>query len=290
MTVQQLKIEKSFPIKNPQPIRNILVIGCGGTGSYLIPNLIRLLAHTFNKVPVCLTIADADKVEEKNLIRQNFVKGDIGRNKAEALAKRYSQAFGMQIQCLPKYLETPEDIFAALSKASLNGIPLGNEAPLVISCVDNIKSRANMVSAIESTYNQKAYLLDCGNEEEGGQVLLTAFYHLNKKLSVGQYPTPNLFQLFPELRERAKKDKLASELSCADLAESSNQFGFVNLTAATIALNMIYDLMAGNPITSFMVEFSIKNKFSHRSLVQSQIESWKKLDARFSKISDYIDQ
>lgn len=265
-----LTIEPVFPLK-PSHITNILLIGCGGTGSYIIPNLVRLIANS--KQPICLTIADADLVENKNLVRQNFIKSDVGKNKAEALAKRYSAAFGIQIQFIPKYLETAEDVGNALRNASANGVAFGGQTPLVISCVDNIKSRSFMVEALRLYYPYRGYLLDCGNEDVAGQVLLSCLSD-EKTATTGVYRTPHIFEVFPELKERAKTDKLASELSCAEMAESSAQFGFVNLTAATLALNFIYDLLSENPISTYMVEFSIKNKFSQRSLTKSMLESW----------------
>jgi PRTRC genetic system ThiF family protein len=268
-----LNIEAQFPIKPLQNISNILVIGCGGTGSFIIPNLVRLLLN--NKKPYCLTLADADVVEDKNLIRQNFIKSDVGKNKAEALARRYSAAFGTQIQFIPKYLESADDIANVLKNAQVNGINFGaGHIPLVISCVDNIKARQFMVDALRLQYPDGAYLLDCGNEDTAGQVLLSMVTQ-NLIPSTGMYKSPTLFDVYPELKERAKTDKLASELSCAEMAESSSQFGFVNLNAATIALNFIYDLLSDNPITTYMVEFSIKNKFSQRPLTRTSLLSWK---------------
>lgn len=268
---KKLVIEPLFPIKPPSNIQNILVIGCGGTGSYVIPNLVRLLSN--GKQSVCLTIADADTVETKNLIRQNFIKSDVGKNKAEALANRYSSAFGMQIQYLPKYLESSDDIGSALKNARVNNINHGGSAPLIISCVDNIKSRSFMVEALQRYYPSCGFLVDCGNEAAEGQVLLTCITS-NDDVSTGIYRTPHLFEVFPELVERAKSDKLSSELNCAEMAESSAQFGFVNLNAATIALNFIHELLSGTPISTYMVDFSIKNKFSQRTLTKSSLQSW----------------
>jgi PRTRC genetic system ThiF family protein len=269
--INSLNIERIYPLK-PQPnIHNILVIGCGGTGSYIVPNLVRLAVN--GKHPVCITLADADIVEHKNLIRQNFIKSDIGRNKAEVLASRYSAAFGTQLQFIPKYLETAEAIGTALSKAQINNISYGKATPLIISCVDNIKSRKKMIEALTLHYPRGAYIIDCGNEEMTGQVLLTCLTTTNTP-AAGLYSTPHLFQLFPELNEREKNDKLASELSCAELAESSEQFGFVNLNAATIALNFIHMLLNRSHISTYMTEFSIENKFSQRSLKESALKSW----------------
>ena len=71
----------------------IVLLGAGGTGGYLIPHLYRI-AHSINK-SIRIIVCDGDVVEEKNLIRQNFVRQDIGHNKAKVLAERYAGAFGI---------------------------------------------------------------------------------------------------------------------------------------------------------------------------------------------------
>ncbi len=72
-----MKYSKSAPVK-------IVVLGAGETGGYLIPHLYRI-AFADSERPYRIIICDGDIVEEKNLIRQNFVKQDIGRNKAAVL-------------------------------------------------------------------------------------------------------------------------------------------------------------------------------------------------------------
>ena len=285
----QLNIEKMYPIKPVGQIKNILVVGCGGTGSYVVPNLVRLLSTL--KVATCLTLADADVVEDKNLIRQNFVKADVGKNKAEALARRYSTAFGISIQAIPKFLETAASIGETLTNAQSNGITFGREIPLVISCVDNIKARKFIIDALQTYYPNGAYLIDCGNEDISGQVLLSVIRPpQDVGFSKGNFPTPTVFDLYPELNERYKTEKLASELSCAEMAVSSPQYGFVNLNAATIALNFIDALLGNKPITTYMVEFTINNKFSQRSLSKSQLEGWANLNAtKFRKDQNLFD-
>ncbi len=60
----RMKISLVRPIK-------IVMLGAGGTGGYAAPHIYRLL-HVLNR-PVRFIIADGDVVEEKNLVRQNFV-------------------------------------------------------------------------------------------------------------------------------------------------------------------------------------------------------------------------
>lgn len=247
-----LKVNMSRPITAPV-IRDVIVVGCGGTGSYIIPHLARLVRQrvaagkTLN-----LFLADGDVVEEKNLIRQNFISSDIGRNKAQVMAERYSAAFGITINYSNKYLETTAQL-----QRQISGVPL------VVSCVDNLKSRKLLTDTL--TQFMHAFLVDCGNEEKVGQVIMTAIVGQGCE-SPTLYRTPHIFELYPALAADLANSKFASEMSCAELAESSPQYGFVNLTAATIALNYILDLLNQNPIKTYLTDFSIENKFSSRSL------------------------
>ena len=51
-------------------MRKVMIIGAGGIGSFLIPQLNRTKLYK-------LTVYDPDIVEEKNLTYQNFTEDDI---------------------------------------------------------------------------------------------------------------------------------------------------------------------------------------------------------------------
>ena len=93
-----MKYSAAAPVK-------IIVLGAGGTGGYLIPHLYRI-AFADDKRNYRIIICDGDIVEPKNLIRQNFVKQDIGRNKAAVLAERYAGAFGIECEYIRVYIRT----------------------------------------------------------------------------------------------------------------------------------------------------------------------------------------
>lgn len=67
-------------------MKQIYVIGVGGVGSWLAPAMALL-------VPESVVVIDGDKLEQKNLNRQLFGEEDVGRNKAEALGRRYDLRF-----------------------------------------------------------------------------------------------------------------------------------------------------------------------------------------------------
>src|SRR5688572_3687924 len=75
-----LPVEVTF--YRPRPLQ-IILVGAGGTGARMAPDIARLLNRGDS-----LIIVDPDTVEEKNLIRQHFVRPDVGRYKAEVVAQR----------------------------------------------------------------------------------------------------------------------------------------------------------------------------------------------------------
>ena len=66
-----MKFSMTRPVK-------IVMLGAGGTGGHIAPHLYRLL-YALDR-PVRFIICDGDVVEEKNLVRQNFIPADLGEN------------------------------------------------------------------------------------------------------------------------------------------------------------------------------------------------------------------
>ena len=122
----------------------IIVLGAGGTGGYLIPHLYRIAFSDENR-DYRIIICDGDIAERKNLIRQNFIEQDIGRNKASVLAERYAGAFGIECEYIPEYIES-EQRLKELVRPDFTKSPWSNaketQRVILIGCVDNNKSRA----------------------------------------------------------------------------------------------------------------------------------------------------
>jgi molybdopterin/thiamine biosynthesis adenylyltransferase len=71
-------------------MKKILVIGCGGIGSYLSEHIYRLIINgQINPMDTEITVADFDSVEEKNIRYQNFKKTDIFNKKSKIIGDRY---------------------------------------------------------------------------------------------------------------------------------------------------------------------------------------------------------
>lgn len=134
---------------------HLVLVGCGGTGSWLAPAVVRvarLLRERFNK-RTTVTFVDGDTVEEKNIYRQNFCEAEIGMQKAAALAMRYGTAWGMEIESCTDFL----------SKKNANLLLHG---AVVLGCVDNGPAR----KLIEDT-SWMAWI-DSGNTRDSGQILI----------------------------------------------------------------------------------------------------------------------
>ena len=120
----------------------IIVIGAGGTGGYVIPHLYRLGYASRRQVRII--VCDGDVVEQKNLIRQNFIAQDIGRNKAQVQAERYSAAFGIECEYKPDFIENDEELFN-LTLPDFYAKPFSGisetQKVILLGCVDNNKSR-----------------------------------------------------------------------------------------------------------------------------------------------------
>jgi len=93
-------------------------------------------------------------LEEHNLARQNFIRRDIGKNKAQVLAERYGGAFGVNVGFIPEYLRR-DNLSAVLSAVS-------NYIPVYIGCVDNNKTRHLIHDLYRQTYRNGTVYLDSG--------------------------------------------------------------------------------------------------------------------------------
>ncbi len=133
---------------------SVAVVGCGGTGGYVADSLCRLLP-----LEAQLYLIDHDRVEERNLGRQNFLEKELGKFKSEALALRLSARYGRTIA----YSVMP----ISMSEVKLPG--------LIIGCLDNGPARrviSNITGMVGSPYGDTSWWIDAGNGDNYGQVLI----------------------------------------------------------------------------------------------------------------------
>lgn len=151
------------PAIYPRQTLNILLAGCGGTGARVLGPLLKIRSKGSS-----IVLFDADTVEERNLLRQNFVPEDVGQNKAEVLADRYLGE---------------DDIYAAprmLNKRELLNYTSNYRESLaiIIGCTDSMDFRKMMGEFIKDEVPRGYNLLwiDAGNERHTGQVALEGVF------------------------------------------------------------------------------------------------------------------
>lgn len=242
-----------FYLKNNM---NIVQIGAGGTGSLLIPNLARFISaynSDNNNYIGRYTIVDGDKVAKKNIVRQNFIETDIGEYKSNVLAKRYSNAFGINIVSAQSYITSIADMEKVYNA----------DTDIIISCVDNNKTRKIISDLHDSLlrYGPNPIWIDSGNELLGGQVFIQGQIKDKEENNEGW---TKLILVHPEIAK--EDDKLPTELSCAERLANNEQSLAVNSTAATIVFNVISSLLRGEKVHYYEIDFTVGNSYKKKFL------------------------
>lgn len=248
-----MKYSKKAPVK-------IVVLGAGGTGGYVIPHLYRL--GYASEHPTRIIVCDGDVVEQKNLIRQNFVEQDIGRNKAQALAARYAAAFGIECEYRPEFIETQEELHI-LTEPDRVPYPMEPQRVILLGCVDNNKSRRLCHEAF--CQSQDLVYIDSGNEEFSGQVVCGVRRN-------GRTIFKPVGGIAPEILKA--QDRFPSEISCAEAAQADPQSMAANIMAATVMVDMVYNILAHGRSRVRVTEFSTQT-----AKMQTTLESAKRVAA-----------
>ena len=232
--------------------RQLLLIGTGGTGSYLAQGLAKLVAGY--KLDLQVLLVDPDVVEEKNCARQNFHAWEIGAGKAEALCQRLNQQYAVDFAF--KRCRGEDSLHTGCVQSSHDWYsgqePRKGYDPyrLIVSCVDSIASRKACKGV--------GPWLDLGNGQETGQAI---FGTTESKLKirdeldnwtamphVGNLPSPYLVAGMGRLRTK----KAAP--SCAD-HPFSEQGVFANEWAAQAGLAIIHQLLIKGELTTPQIYF-----------------------------------
>ena len=226
---------------------NIVVVGVGGTGGYVSSYLIRLLGGLRDdlKSRVSLTLIDPDTFSVSNLGRQLCIERDIGKNKAEVIACRYTAAYNVTespVAFIPSAVKSTEDITSLLKLDCTN---------IFIDCVDKTAPRKVMHDAIKQSFTNRrelaVYLISSGNEEYTGQVAWGAaiktdsrarMYSPTTKIESPPYvfSVPMPYKKMPRLMDLAV-DKAEEALSCGERAARNIQTLTANQTAAALTFN-----------------------------------------------------
>lgn len=232
-----MKIKKSHRLEIGAPNRvSIILVGCGGTGSYAALHLAQLAyAAQAHDIQIKLVFVDPDRVEQKNVARQNFAPSEVGQPKAVTLARRYSLAFGLAIVPVVGKFEP-----ATLRKWKEESRWTEDRLTVIVGCVDNPAGRRDIRAAIGPAlegnetfdfWQKDLWWLDAGNYHAHGQVLLGNSTSPKPVLSpLGfAYALPFPSVQAPELIAEETAEPDAGEvLSCAELVERDVQARTIN--------------------------------------------------------------
>ena len=239
---------------------HLVLVGCGGTGSWLAPAVARVgkvLTDRFNR-EVKIIFVDPDRVEEKNIYRQNFCAAEIGCSKAEALAERYGLAWEVEIL---GYADRFENICIQSH--------YGNQI-IYIGCVDTPQARKEISKDVSrSTFTT---WLDCGNTKNYGQVLLGTGYGVDPfsfKGFCASLPFPN--EQHPELITWDKKEKKEKnpkpDLSCAEMALLDSQGLAINQRMAAEAADYLVQMLITKDLKKYATYIDLESGTSQSKYI-----------------------
>ena len=216
-------------------INEVSVVGVGGTGSYLVQGLAKMIAGY--KLKIRVQLIDPDVVEEKNCFRQNFMSWEVGQNKAEAMAFRIAQQFGLDFH---SYAQRGEDVVRSNDPRSL-----------LITCVDKIAPRKAL--------SAHPLWLDCGNDLDYGQVIFgTSKVKKECRKAVKEWDSKPVISALPNAYLKVGMGKLRDKkqaASCADMP-FSEQGCFVNEVAAQAALTILHQILVAGTVKTPAIWFN----------------------------------
>jgi hypothetical protein len=183
--------------------------------------------------------------------RQLFCDAEVGVPKAEALARRYGHAWGLNVSSFVGKFD--------------DSLLLGTEMTLLVGCVDNAEGRITMAEVLEHNGDGQAAIwwLDCGNLQDTGRVLLGSAsedrqlhgaFSADGKICFA-LPSPALQS--PGLLEAQPEEMAESEMSCAEMAAANLQSLNINARIAAEAADFITRLLVTNDLKRFACEVNI---------------------------------
>lgn len=236
----------------------ILQIGVGGTGSFLADALASLAVHARQKgVQVDVTLVDPDRVESKNVGRQQwgFSEAAQGVSKAHSRALRLNAAYGLDITAWPQTFT--KEMGRNWYEPSR---PYGRSTTnIIIGCVDNTDARQEIAQTIAAC-NGNLWGIDCGNALWNGQVLVgnttqVAAIQFDRLGLCTGLPSPYLQE--PDLL-KSEPQPMEAAVSCADLTLREEQSLLVNRFTAAIAAQYCANIILRRELTQMATYFNLE--------------------------------
>jgi len=211
-------------------LRRVVVAGVGGTGGYLVQGLAKLICG-YGLSNIDVVLVDPDVVEEKNRFRQNFMPWEIGESKAQTLAFRLNQQYGVDFGAKVAGIEGEVGTYK-------------DRDTLYITCVDKVEPRKSLKNV--------PFWLDCGNEVDFGQVIFGNSPDKKQcRKQAERLEDDAIIKTLPNAYIKAslgrKKDSKKRSASCAD-NPFTEQGCFVNEMAAQAALTIVHQILVAGQV------------------------------------------
>ncbi|HMM79251.1 MAG TPA: ThiF family adenylyltransferase [Pyrinomonadaceae bacterium] len=249
-----------------------IVVGAGGTGSFVISAIARLMFELKESQakPIEMLIVDPDVVESGNIPRSNFCAAEVGRFKAQTLAERITLAWGLECQYANELFDAEHHLW----------VFSGGFRPMtvIVGCVDNHLARRDIHLAVDkysgyrSSEAPELWWIDGGNSRSSGQVLLGSNTRKSKpeRYFTGtslchSLPAPSI--VHPDLLDAEKSVKSGDleRLSCPDRIRLGEQSLNINQRVAIEIAEMLSEMFLTRSLRRFVSYFDLETGTS-RSL------------------------
>lgn len=214
-------------------MQRIVIVGLGGIGSWLLASLAKYLANLPQPDQFTILLVDGDSYEGHNAARQVF--SELGNKAASQAASTQQQYDNLTVEYKTCFVGN-KDENAPNSREAEPASEILKEGDIVLSCVDNHKTRKHLSDACRKLRN--VWLVSGGNDLVTGNVQV--FYKTG-----GHERHPPITHLHDEIESPA--DRSPHEMSCEELAAtgSAPQVIFSNLYAATLMGCAVYQILQG---------------------------------------------
>ncbi len=244
---------------NPLHPITITILGCGGTGSLLIPRIARLNFHLKEKgLPgIHLTAYDDDHFEDRNVGRQQCTPYDVGSNKAYNCIEKVNMAYRTQWEAYDY---------------RLTSMPTSN---ILITAVDNINIRETIHKQIKSgitpttnDYENPYYWIDTGNGKDFGQVILSTIQDVKQPENSNKEflnSLPTVIDIFGDLNKSDTIEVQGIE-GCSEIPVEQEQDLFINDAIAVDTAQLIQNILS-KPCIDFHGVVINKKSFKSQGLL-----------------------